>query len=183
MKASRYSGAQKALIRKQGKTRSLRVLICRKPSHELLPGVTARVDSGQGSSCRPGLRRGMEHAIHRPTVFAASAIRSFLKAVASGLLILSLIIGLFELYWPYEKSLVEAPFIQEFAPRVDCGGHAESGSSHCQQSETPSLLAECVVSNQVFRSVLRFSTLDALARFQHRPDGPLRPPTPFSSVA
>lgn len=126
----------------------------------------------------------MEHTISRPDVLAASAIRGFLKAIVCGLLVLSLITALLELQWPYEKSLDEHHLTQALAaPVTDCALHTAGASSHCQQSQALSLFTDCVISCLVFRSILRFSILDAMARLQHRPDSPLRPPTPFSSIA
>lgn len=126
----------------------------------------------------------MEHRINRPDVLAASAVRRLLTAIVCGLLVLSLITALLELQWPYEKSLDEHHLTQALAaPLADCALHTAGASSHCQQSQALSLFTDCVISCLVFRSILRFSILDAMARLQHRPDSPLRPPTPFSSIA
>lgn len=126
----------------------------------------------------------MEHAIHRPAVFAATAIRGFLKTVASGLLVLTLIAGFLELHWHREMGLVETPLAQHLvAPGVDCGIRAESGSSFCQQSALLFFFGQGQVSGQVFCTGLCFPILDAPGQFQHRPESPLRPPTSFSSIA
>lgn len=126
----------------------------------------------------------MEHAINRPDVFAVGAIRGFLKAIVCGLLVLSLIAALLDVQWPSEKSPAEAPMTQAVvAPTIACAIHAGSTSSHCQQAEELSLLTDCMVSGPTVRSTPRFSILDAMARLQHRPDSPLRPPTLFSCIA
>lgn len=126
----------------------------------------------------------MEHTVHRPDVLAANAVRGFLKAIVCVLLVLSLITALLELKWPYEKSLDEHHLTQALAaPVADCAVHTAGASSHCQQSQALSLLTDCMVSGPTVRSTPRFSLLDAMARLEHRPDGPLRPPTLFSCIA
>ncbi len=126
----------------------------------------------------------MEHAINRPDVLAASAIRGFLKAIVCGLLVLSLITAILELQWPSEKSPAETPLTHVVVvPTIACAIQTASASSHCQLSEALSRLTDCVDSGLTLRSIPRFSLRDALARLQHRPDRPLRPPTPFSFIA
>lgn len=126
----------------------------------------------------------MEHENRNPTAFAANRLRVFLTAIASGLLVLSLVTELLGGTPVFDRGQVEASLSQELtAPIGDCELHAERGAARCQQAEVILFSAGDAASAPVRDAGPRYFLFDAGGQLQHRPDRPLRPPVAFSPTA
>ena len=126
----------------------------------------------------------MEHADRKPTAFATNAVRVLPRAIASGLLVLSLLMGLLGALPHGRPDLVEISMSREATtPRTDCGTHAKGGSAYCPQSGVSFPSEGGAVEGRAPEAGRGYSLSDAAGRLQHRPGGPLRPPTTSSPVA